>query len=83
MELDNFARANRSGESPLTIVTAMVDEIKIRKHNIDPACDIEMVGHVTWTGRSSIEITMWLHQNNQPVLDAQFVMVARDAESKK
>nr|CAB3219767.1 acyl-coenzyme A thioesterase 9, mitochondrial-like [Phallusia mammillata] len=72
-----------TGESPLSIVTAMVDEIKIHKDNVTDNADIHMRGHVTWAGKSSLEICMWLQQNDKPILDAQFVMVARDPESKR
>lgn len=67
----------------MSIVTAMVDEIKIHLDNVDPTADIHMRGHVTWAGKSSLEICMWLQQNDKPILDAQFVMVARDPESKR
>uniref|UniRef100_H2YQG0 HotDog ACOT-type domain-containing protein n=1 Tax=Ciona savignyi TaxID=51511 RepID=H2YQG0_CIOSA len=71
----------QTGISPLSIVTAMVDEIKIHHDHIDPTVDIIMAGHVTWTGRSSLEISMWLEQNGEKVVDAEFVMVARDSET--
>lgn len=72
-----------TGISPLSIVTAMVDEVRIHDHDIDPTQDILMDGHVTWSGRSSLEIGMLLTQNGRPALDAQFVMVARDAKTSK
>ncbi|CAK8698469.1 acyl-coenzyme A thioesterase 9, mitochondrial-like isoform X2 [Clavelina lepadiformis] len=72
-----------TGISPLSIVTAMVDEVNIRQSVIDATQDIIMSGHVSWSGKSSLEITMLLKQSDIPVLDAQFVMVARDPESKK
>ncbi|XP_078486722.1 acyl-coenzyme A thioesterase 9, mitochondrial isoform X2 [Ciona intestinalis] len=75
--------ALHTGISPLSIVTAMVDEIKIHHDLIDPTVDIIMTGHVMWTGKSSLEIGMWLKQEDKSVLDAEFVMVARDPESKK
>ena len=61
----------------------MVDEVKIHLQKIDVTQDIIMKGHVTWSGRSSLEIGMWLSQNEEPVMDAQFVMVARDAATMK
>uniref|UniRef100_H2YQG1 HotDog ACOT-type domain-containing protein n=1 Tax=Ciona savignyi TaxID=51511 RepID=H2YQG1_CIOSA len=79
----NSPMLTTTGISPLSIVTAMVDEIKIHHDHIDPTVDIIMAGHVTWTGRSSLEISMWLEQNGEKVVDAEFVMVARDSESKR
>lgn len=67
------------GGSPYSIVTAMVDEIHINDYNkftVDD--DIRMGGHVCWVGKSSMEIKMRMTQNGRPMVDALFVMVARD-----
>ncbi|KAG7524606.1 hypothetical protein JOB18_014388 [Solea senegalensis] len=73
--------------SPLSIVTALVDKIDMRQHVVYPDCDIKFTGHVTWVGRTSIEATMHMLQYRDgvyaPVLDATFVMVARDPENKR
>ncbi|XP_056155510.1 acyl-CoA thioesterase 9, tandem duplicate 1 isoform X2 [Lampris incognitus] len=73
--------------SPLSIVTALVDKIDMRKHIIYPDCDIKFTGHVTWVGKTSIEAKMHVSQyydgTYNPVLDATFVMVARDPENKR
>ncbi|XP_077480774.1 acyl-coenzyme A thioesterase 9, mitochondrial-like isoform X2 [Stigmatopora argus] len=73
--------------SPLSIVTALVDKIDMRQHEIYPDCDIKFTGHVTWVGSTSIEATMHMTQYRQgqysPVLDATFVMVARDPQNKR
>ena len=61
----------------------MVDEVRIHNQQIDVTRDIMMEGHVTWSGRSSLEIRMLLTQNREPVMDAQFVMVARNAAKQK
>uniref|UniRef100_A0A8C4E9Y5 HotDog ACOT-type domain-containing protein n=1 Tax=Dicentrarchus labrax TaxID=13489 RepID=A0A8C4E9Y5_DICLA len=58
--------------SPLSIVTALVDKIDMRQHIIYPDCDIKFTGHVTWVDTPYA-----------PVLDATFVMVARDPENKR
>ncbi|KAI4806928.1 hypothetical protein KUCAC02_017718 [Chaenocephalus aceratus] len=60
-------------KTPLSIVTALVDKIDMRQHIIYPDCDIKFSGHVTW------------YQNGaySPILDATFVMVARDPENKR
>uniref|UniRef100_A0A665WDS7 HotDog ACOT-type domain-containing protein n=1 Tax=Echeneis naucrates TaxID=173247 RepID=A0A665WDS7_ECHNA len=66
--------------SPLSIVTALVDKIDMRQHNIYPNCDIKFTGHVTWVGKTSIEAKMHMSQFQNgaysSVLDATFVMVA-------
>uniref|UniRef100_A0A8D0EDF0 Acyl-CoA thioesterase 9 n=1 Tax=Salvator merianae TaxID=96440 RepID=A0A8D0EDF0_SALMN len=73
--------------SPLSIVTALVDKIGLWKHEIHPDCDIKFVGNVSWVGRTSMEVKMHMLQLHEgvysPVLDATFVMVARDPENKR
>uniref|UniRef100_A0A3Q2Z3G6 Acyl-CoA thioesterase 9, tandem duplicate 1 n=1 Tax=Hippocampus comes TaxID=109280 RepID=A0A3Q2Z3G6_HIPCM len=73
--------------SPLSIVTALVDKIDMRQQVIYPDCDIKFTGHVTWVGNTSIEAKMHMTQYRNgaycPVLDATFVMVARDPENKR
>uniref|UniRef100_A0A8C6PS16 Acyl-CoA thioesterase 9 n=1 Tax=Nothobranchius furzeri TaxID=105023 RepID=A0A8C6PS16_NOTFU len=58
----------------------------MRQHVIYPDCDIKFTGHVTWVGKTSIEAKMHMSQfrdgSYAPVLDATFVMVARDPENK-
>ncbi|KAJ6667594.1 hypothetical protein lerEdw1_016715 [Lerista edwardsae] len=73
--------------SPLSIVTALVDKIGLRKEVIHPDCDIKFTGNVSWVGRTSMEVKMHMLQLHDgiysPVLDATFVMVARDPENKR
>ncbi|XP_048031437.1 acyl-CoA thioesterase 9, tandem duplicate 2 isoform X4 [Megalobrama amblycephala] len=73
--------------SPLSIVTALVDKIDMRQNIIYPDCDIKFTGHVTWVGKTSIEAKMHMSQCHDgaytDVLDATFVMVARDPENKR
>ncbi|XP_057615484.1 acyl-coenzyme A thioesterase 9, mitochondrial isoform X1 [Chionomys nivalis] len=73
--------------SPLSIVTALVDKIDMCKQSLSPEQDIKFTGHVSWVGKTSMEVKMKMFQlqNNEdywPVLDATFVMVARDSENK-
>uniref|UniRef100_A0A8C6BR71 Acyl-CoA thioesterase 9 n=1 Tax=Monodon monoceros TaxID=40151 RepID=A0A8C6BR71_MONMO len=72
--------------SPLSIVTALVDRIDMCKKSLSPEQDIKFSGHVSWVGKTSMEVKMHmfqLHDNEfSPVLDATFVMVARDSENK-
>ncbi|XP_077336819.1 acyl-coenzyme A thioesterase 9, mitochondrial isoform X1 [Lithobates pipiens] len=73
--------------SPLSIVTALVDKIDLRKQIISPDCDIKLTGHVSWVGKTSMEVKMHMLQLHDgvysPVLDATFVMVARDPENRR
>uniref|UniRef100_A0A8C3BVL4 Acyl-CoA thioesterase 9 n=1 Tax=Cairina moschata TaxID=8855 RepID=A0A8C3BVL4_CAIMO len=73
--------------SPLSIVTALVDKINLRKKVVHPDCDIKFTGNVSWVGKTSMEVKMHMLQLHDgdycPVLDATFVMVARDPENKR
>ncbi|KAL3848568.1 hypothetical protein ACJMK2_019419, partial [Sinanodonta woodiana] len=96
-DLDSFAVAigythnlDLSGDGklrrPMSIVTALVDRIDLNMEGIDANQDIKMSGHVTWAGKSSMEITMDLNQeiNNcwTKMIQAKFVMVARSPVTK-
>ncbi|XP_061483292.1 acyl-coenzyme A thioesterase 9, mitochondrial isoform X2 [Rhineura floridana] len=74
-------------KSPLSIVTALVDKIGLWKQDIRPDSDIKFVGNVSWVGKTSMEVKMHMLQFHEgvycPVLDATFVMVARDPENKR
>ncbi|XP_074850409.1 acyl-coenzyme A thioesterase 9, mitochondrial isoform X3 [Carettochelys insculpta] len=76
-----------SQRSPLSIVTALVDKIDLCKKIIYPDCDIKFTGNVSWVGKTSMEVKMHMLQLHDgaysPVLDATFVMVARDPENKR
>ncbi|KAG8510091.1 Acyl-coenzyme A thioesterase 9, mitochondrial [Galemys pyrenaicus] len=77
---------NTTEMSPLSIVTAMVDKIDMCKKCLSPEQDIKISGHVSWVGKTSMEVKMQMFQlqDNEfcPVLNATFVMVARDSENK-
>lgn len=73
--------------SPLSIVTVLVDKIDMCKYSLSPEQDIKFTGHVSWVGKTSMEVKMKMFQMHSddkfwPVLDATFVMVARDSENK-
>ncbi|KAK9450454.1 HotDog domain-containing protein [Limtongia smithiae] len=61
-----------------TIVTASVDRISLLKR-LTVLNDIELYGNVTWTGRSSMEISIKAKTvpNNEVFLTANFTFVAR------
>ncbi|XP_067615986.1 acyl-coenzyme A thioesterase 9, mitochondrial-like [Eurosta solidaginis] len=68
---------------PYTFVTIMADKILIIEQKGDVTKDIRLSGHVSWVGRSSLEIVIWVEQmeNNKikPITRALFLMAARDA----
>ncbi|XP_076454453.1 acyl-coenzyme A thioesterase 9, mitochondrial-like [Babylonia areolata] len=72
-------------KSPLSTVTALVDRIDLHNLAISPYKDVKMCGHVTWVGKSSMEVTMTVEQeadgDMQQMLTARFVMVARNPET--
>lgn len=80
--LHNSPSGHDDGGSPFSIVTAMVDEIKLHNNKFTLDDDIRMKGHVCWVGKSSMEIKMWMTQGDRPMVDATFVMVARDPCNK-
>ncbi|XP_070800171.1 acyl-coenzyme A thioesterase 9, mitochondrial isoform X2 [Pituophis catenifer annectens] len=57
------------------------------KQHIHPDCDIKFTGNVSWVGKTSMEVKIHMLQLldaiYSPVLDATFVMVARDPENKR
>ncbi|KAG0696706.1 Acyl-coenzyme A thioesterase 10, mitochondrial [Chionoecetes opilio] len=69
--------------SPYSIVTALVDRIDFDPgRSLHPDRDIRISGHVSWTGRSSLETILSVEQREddawRQVTRAVFVMVARD-----
>ena len=89
-DLDTFAvyigykhckNPDSPGKSPLSIVTAAVDQIRLHSPVLANQ-DVKLCGNVTWAGRTSMEVTMTLEQKQGEVekklLEAQFVLVARD-----
>lgn len=70
---------------PYTFVTILVDKITMEKkvHTSGPT-DVRLSGHVTWVGRSSIEVNVWAEQegskdNWETITTAVFLMAARNA----
>ena len=74
--------------SPIVIVTALVDRIDVNsKLKIDANKNIKLSGFTSWVGRTSCEATMKVEQQIsenqwQPVLEAKFLMAARDTNNK-
>lgn len=74
--------------SPIVIVTALVDRIEVNsKLKIEANKNIKLSGFTSWVGRTSCEATMKVEQQInenewQPVLEAKFLMAARDTNNK-
>eukprot|EP00069_Balaena_mysticetus_P001483 bmy_15353T0 len=47
--------------SPLSIVTALVDRIDMCKKSLSPEQDIKFSGHVSWVGKTSMEVKMHIY----------------------
>ncbi|XP_017852791.1 acyl-coenzyme A thioesterase 9, mitochondrial isoform X2 [Drosophila busckii] len=64
---------------PYTFVTLLVDKVEILQDSLSAFEDIELSGHVSWAGNSSMEITIYLRQEMQNMARAVFMMVSRNA----
>jgi acyl-coenzyme A thioesterase 9 len=90
MHNQNPANGDKIFMSRLSTVTAGVDRIELHHDNasISAEKDVKMSGHVTWVGRSSMEVTMNVEQEDadgkmQEKLTARFVMAARNPMTQK
>lgn len=80
---------NLPAEEPLpyTFVTVLVDKMTFSK--LLPAYnqDIRLSGHVSWVGKTSLEISVWLEQKDHEqfrlITQAVFLMAARNATNTK
>lgn len=85
----NAGQEHPDGTSPLAIVTACVDSVQIYRPKIPSSEDLFMFGAVSWTGTSSMEISMFVTEDSTceeinpetTILDAKFVMVARGGQA--
>lgn len=72
---------------PVNIVTALVDSIHSEDMEIRPQHDLKLCGHISWVGRTSMEVTMELQvlvpEQARHLLTAKFVMVAMEANATK
>uniref|UniRef100_A0A1B0C318 HotDog ACOT-type domain-containing protein n=1 Tax=Glossina palpalis gambiensis TaxID=67801 RepID=A0A1B0C318_9MUSC len=68
---------------PYTFVTILVDKVTFSDVQTRATEDIRMSGHVSWVGRSSMEIFVWLEQKEngswRKITRALFLMTARNA----
>ncbi|XP_070499028.1 acyl-coenzyme A thioesterase 9, mitochondrial-like [Chironomus tepperi] len=67
---------------PYTFVTILVDKIDFTEIDGKPDADIRLSGHVSWVGKSSVEVVVWLEQRRtgkwRKITRALFLMAARD-----
>lgn len=72
---------------PYTFVTVLVDKIDFTDLVPTHDADIRLSGHVSWVGRTSVEIVVWmeqkLHGKWRKLTRALFLMAARDATNTK
>ncbi|KRT82800.1 hypothetical protein AMK59_4083 [Oryctes borbonicus] len=72
---------------PYTIVTALVDRIEFSGYAPKLTSDVRISGHVSWVGRSSMEVVVWLDQKPHGewnrITKAVFLLAARDAINSK
>ncbi|KAH7965943.1 hypothetical protein HPB49_012274 [Dermacentor silvarum] len=70
---------------PVNMVTALVDSIHSEDMEIRPRHDLKLRGHISWVGRTSMEVTMELlslaPEQTKHLLTAKFVMVAMQANA--
>lgn len=64
---------------PYTFVTLLVDQAQFLPDKFDTNTDVEMSGYVSYTGHSSIEVTMYVRQSGKLLSKAIFLIVARNA----
>uniref|UniRef100_T1H3X4 HotDog ACOT-type domain-containing protein n=1 Tax=Megaselia scalaris TaxID=36166 RepID=T1H3X4_MEGSC len=68
---------------PYTFVTILVDRIDFDAFRPKGTTDIRLSGHVSWVGRSSMEVVVWLEQEFEgkykKITRALFLMAARNA----
>jgi len=84
---NNSFKDASNNSHPLQIVTAFVDDIKLHVPQIPFSNNMTIQGQVSWVGSSSMEILMHIFQESQDqrikILDATFLMVARDPKTGK
>lgn len=72
---------------PYTFVTILVDKIDFADIDAKHNQDIRLSGHVSWVGKSSIEVVVWLEQKRvgkwRKLTRALFLMAARDPTNSR
>ncbi|XP_064548900.1 acyl-coenzyme A thioesterase 9, mitochondrial [Drosophila montana] len=69
---------------PYNFVTFLYDSVDFTNINrISASEDIELCGHVSWTGNSCMELTIYIRQIMQTIAKAIIMMVARNATNTR
>lgn len=72
---------------PYTFVTILVDKIDFSDLEPKNDADIRLSGHVSWVGKSSVEVVVWLEQRRtgkwRKLTRALFLMAARDPTNSR
>lgn len=72
---------------PYTFVTILVDKIDFADIDAKNDQDIRLSGHVSWVGKSSVEVVVWLEQKRtgkwRKLTRALFLMAARDPTNSR
>lgn len=72
---------------PYTFVTILVDKIDFTDLEPKHDADLRLSGHVSWTGKSSLEVVVWMEQRRtgkwRKLTRALFLMAARDATNTR
>jgi acyl-coenzyme A thioesterase 9 len=72
---------------PYTFVTILVDKIDFTDLEPKHDADIRLSGHVSWIGKSSLEVVVWMEQRRhgkwRKLTRALFLMAARDATNTR
>ncbi|GAB5584476.1 acyl-coenzyme A thioesterase 9 [Prionailurus iriomotensis] len=66
--------------SPLSIVTALVDKIDMCKTSLSPEQDIKFSGHVSWVGKTSMEVKMQMFQLHGPAFVNPLILESPEEE---
>ncbi|XP_037946175.1 acyl-coenzyme A thioesterase 9, mitochondrial-like [Teleopsis dalmanni] len=73
----------KSVHLPYTFVTVLADKITFSDIRTNITEDIRLSGHISWVGRSSMEVVVWLEQKDhgiyKKITRALFLFAARNA----
>ncbi|XP_002156025.1 acyl-coenzyme A thioesterase 9, mitochondrial [Hydra vulgaris] len=71
---------------PFALVTASVDKINLKGNLVQPKEDLKLKGFVSWAGKTSLEVTIYIYQYKKELdiwkhlAEAVFVMAARSMD---
>lgn len=72
---------------PYTFVTILVDKIDFADIDAKNDQDVRLSGHVSWVGKTSVEVVVWLEQKRvgkwRKLTRALFLMAARDPTNSR